>query len=96
MKRIIFYFLSLPLFFGIILTVTGCKTENGYDKKTVDPTKIKVSGSAVAELTAPPNVPKPVGSREATKLTVNLEIKELESEMTDGVKYIYRKLSAYR
>jgi len=34
-------------------------------------------------------VPKPIGSREATKLVVHLEIKELEGEMVDGTKYTY-------
>ena len=50
---------------------------------------IKVEGETVAELTAPPLVPKPVGSRAATKLIVNMEIKEMEGELADGVKYTY-------
>lgn len=54
-----------------------------------DPTKIKVEGEMVAELTPPPFVPKPVGNRAATKLIVNMEIKEQEGEMADGVKYTY-------
>jgi nitrite reductase (NO-forming) len=50
---------------------------------------MKVSGQSEAELTAPPLVPKPVGSREATKLIVNLEVIEKEGEMADGVRYVY-------
>jgi nitrite reductase (NO-forming) len=50
---------------------------------------IKVEGQQEAELTAPPFVPKPVGNREATKLVVHMEVKELEGEMADGVKYTY-------
>jgi nitrite reductase (NO-forming) len=50
---------------------------------------IKVEGQQEAELTSPPLVPKPIGSREATKLVVHLEIKELEGEMVDGTKYTY-------
>jgi nitrite reductase (NO-forming) len=50
---------------------------------------IKVEGQQEAELTAPPFVPKPVGDRAATKLVVNMEIKEQEGEMADGVKYTY-------
>jgi nitrite reductase (NO-forming) len=50
---------------------------------------IKVEGQQEAELTAPPFVPKPVGDRAATKLIVHMEIKELEGEMADGVKYTY-------
>lgn len=54
-----------------------------------DNTKIPVVGQSIAELTAPPFVPKPIGKREATKLIVNMEIKEQEGEMVDGVKYTY-------
>jgi nitrite reductase (NO-forming) len=50
---------------------------------------IPVEGEMIAELTAPPFVPKPIGNRAATKLIVNMEIKELEGEMVDGVKYTY-------
>ncbi|MNP95187.1 Copper-containing nitrite reductase precursor [compost metagenome] len=50
---------------------------------------IKVEGQKEAELTAPPFVPKPVGDRAAMKLVVNMEIKEEEGEMVDGVKYTY-------
>ncbi|MFV8270050.1 copper-containing nitrite reductase [Flavobacterium sp. GT2N3] len=51
--------------------------------------RITVEGQTTAELTAPPFVPKPVGDRAATKLVVNMEIKEQEGEMLDGVKYTY-------
>jgi nitrite reductase (NO-forming) len=50
---------------------------------------IPVEGEMIAELTAPPFVPKPIGNRAATKLIVNMEIKEMEGEMVDGVKYTY-------
>lgn len=50
---------------------------------------IKTDGQKEAELTAPPLVPKPVGDRAAMKLIVNMEIKEQEGEMADGVKYTY-------
>jgi nitrite reductase (NO-forming) len=43
----------------------------------------------MAELTSPPNVPTPVGKRRAKKLIVKMEILEQESEMTDGVTYVY-------
>ena len=42
-----------------------------------------------AELTAPPNVPTPVGRRKAKKLIVNMEILEKEGTMTDGTTYNY-------
>jgi nitrite reductase (NO-forming) len=50
---------------------------------------IPVEGQMMAELTAPPLVPKPIGDRAATKLVVNMEIKEMVGEMADGVKYTY-------
>ncbi len=52
-------------------------------------TNIAVSGTMDAELTAPPNVPAPIGNRAAKKLKVHLEITEEEGEMTDGVQYSY-------
>ncbi|MFT5233968.1 MAG: nitrite reductase (NO-forming) [Candidatus Krumholzibacteriia bacterium] len=42
-----------------------------------------------ADLTAPPNVPAPVGDRDAKQLTVDMEILEEVGEMTDGVSYVY-------
>lgn len=50
---------------------------------------IKMEGQKEAELTAPPLVPKPIGDRPPMKLIVNMEIKEQEGEMADGVKYTY-------
>ncbi|WP_212003322.1 copper-containing nitrite reductase [Chitinophaga sp. HK235] len=71
--------------------LSGCTgTEKDADRKsTTPPADIKAVGQSVAETTAPPLVPKPVGSREATKLIVNMEIMEKEGEMADGVKYLY-------
>lgn len=63
----------------------SCKQE----KKTTNPKDMVVSGEMVAELTAPPFVPKPVGDRKPMKLIVDMEIIEEEGEMADGVKYMY-------
>lgn len=43
----------------------------------------------IAVLTSPPFVPKPIGNRKAKQLIVEMEVKEMEGEMTDGVKYVY-------
>ena len=43
----------------------------------------------MAELTSPPYVPKPVGTRPAKKLKVDLEIIEQEGEIMDGTKYLF-------
>jgi len=50
---------------------------------------IPVNREMLAELTSPPHVPTPVGSRKAKKLIVKMEILEKEGEMTDGVTYVY-------
>ena len=64
----------------------ACK-QNG--DSTTNYADISVGDEMIAELTAPPFVPKPVGDRPAKKLIVNMEIKEIEGEMADGVKYVY-------
>lgn len=86
MKQIKFY--SLLAF---LLLVVACKDNNQHKRgtHTTDNTTIPVSGESPAELTAPPMVPKPVGSRAATKLIVNMEIVEKEGTMADGVTYTY-------
>ena len=69
----------------VLFSLISCKKEN--EEKNYE--NIAVEGQQVAELTAPPFVPKSVGNRAATKLVVNMEIKEEEGEMVDGTKYIY-------
>lgn len=77
-----------PIFFLLMFSFmlfTACKREEA----TADYTTIKTQGEMQAELTAPPLVPKPIGNRAAMKLKVNVEIKEQEGTMADGVKYTY-------
>lgn len=68
-----------------MLLFTSCKK----GEESTDYTAIATDGEMEAELTAPPMVPKPIGNRPAMKLKVNMEIKEQEGTMTDGVKYTY-------
>lgn len=77
--------LSLFVIGLISASAISCKQ----DKKKTDPKDMVVSGEMVAELTAPPFVPKPVGNRKPMKLIVDMEIIEEEGEMADGVKYVY-------
>jgi nitrite reductase (NO-forming) len=72
---------------GMLLHSTGCKSDKNHT--SLEGSQIAVSGQMEAELTSPPNVPKPVGNRKATKLIVNMEILEKEGEMSPGVKYTY-------
>ena len=61
------------------------------DKKTVYASSedIPANSEMIAELTAPPHVPAPVGKRKAKKLIVKMEILEAEGEISDGVRYVY-------
>ncbi|OYX28056.1 MAG: nitrite reductase, copper-containing [Flavobacteriales bacterium 32-35-8] len=70
-----------------MLFLTSCfdNKETVYDNAA----DIPVNREMLAELTSPPHVPTPVGSRKAKKLIVKMEILEQEGEMTDGVKYVY-------
>ncbi len=68
----------------MLLILGSCKKEE--NKNYAD---IMTEGEMNAELTSPPHVPKPVGNRTAMKLKLNMEIKEQEGTMTDGVKYTY-------
>src|SRR5690606_185593 len=51
--------------------------------------EIPANREMIAEHTSPPNVPTPVGKRKAKKLKVDMEILELEGELSNGVRYIY-------
>lgn len=49
----------------------------------------KISGQENAILTDAPNVPPPITRKNATKVIVNLEVKEVEAEIAEGVKYTF-------
>lgn len=82
MKTIKKILLILILLFG--LYSCGDQSKNQTNSKS-----IKISGEMVAELTAPPNVPKPINDRDAKKLIVKMEVLEKVGQMTDGVDYVY-------
>src|SRR5690625_3409197 len=76
----------------LLMTVMGLGLFTSCDKAVAekkDPETIKVYGETIAELTAPPMVPRPVGDRAATKLKIEMEVIEKEMEMADGVTYNY-------
>ena len=79
-------FSLLRSFFAItvvLLMFNSCKPE---EERAED---MSAYSESEAHLTSPPFVPAPVGARQATKLLVEMEIIEMEGEMTDGVKYVY-------
>ncbi|MCH4554109.1 copper-containing nitrite reductase [Aestuariibaculum lutulentum] len=75
----------LPLIITLFLFSCFKNQEKHYENTS----KIPVSREMVAELTSPPNVPTPVGRRNAKKLIVKMEILEKEGEITNGVRYVY-------
>ncbi len=77
-----------PIILSLALLILGCK-DSKKDGENSSTANIPVSREMVAELTAPPHVPTPVGSRKAKKLIVNMEILEEEGELTNGVRYNY-------
>ncbi|MBQ0770163.1 MAG: nitrite reductase, copper-containing, partial [Bizionia sp.] len=79
--------LKSTVFFISSLLLVSCFE----DKQTTydDSVDIPVNQEMIAELTAPPFVPTPVGRRKAKKLVVKMEILEKEGTMTDGVQYMY-------
>lgn len=73
---------------GSLIALTSCV--NDQSQKTYEnAVDIPVNREMQAELTAPPNVPIPIGKRMAKKLIVDMEILELEGEISDGVSYMY-------
>lgn len=86
------------LFFLLFCSyISACDMKGGYNteyntttkKSAKSPHDMKVFGTMVAELTAPPFVPQPVGKRAPMKLIMDMEITEEVGEMADGVTYVY-------
>ncbi len=62
---------------------------NGADAskaKIVDPS---IQGEETAVLTFAPNVPPPIKRKHATRVIVNLEVKEVVKKIADGVEYLF-------
>ena len=58
----------------------------GPEAKGVDP---EIVGEEKAVLTIAPNVPPPIQRKHATKVRVDLEVKEVVKRMADGVDYLF-------
>ncbi len=90
MKSNKIYFLNVSFITLMsIIILASCSLGGRDEGQSIDAATIQVTGEIIAELTAPPLVPEPVGDRRAKKVIVDMEILEKESEMTDGVKYVY-------
>lgn len=74
----------------LLILIVGLSSCIHKEKTTYENAEdIPVNRKMNAELTSPPNVPRPAGLRKAKSLIVDMEILEQEGEMTDGVKYVY-------
>jgi nitrite reductase (NO-forming) len=56
------------------------------DLKGIDP---EVTGLETALLAQAPNVPPPITRKHATKVIVNLEVREVVKQLADGVEYVF-------
>ncbi len=54
--------------------------------KLVDP---EVTGEETAVLTQAPHVPPPITRKHATKVVVNMEVREVTKRLADGVEYVF-------
>lgn len=88
-KRPFAWSIAMIMFLAVLIASCSQSSDTKSMAKAIAATDIKVSGQSDAELTAPPNVPAPVGNRPATKLVVHMEVTEEEGTMTDGVTYTY-------
>ena len=88
MKKYTTKLMTLVAFTSLLGACGGSEPEQ--KMTSIPATDIVAEGEQeVAELTSPPYVPKPVGTRPAKKLKVDLEIIEKEGEIMDGTKYLF-------
>ena len=88
MKKYTAKLMTIAAFASLLGACGGSEPEQ--KTTSVPATDIVAEGEQeMAELTSPPYVPKPVGSRPAKKLKVDLEIIEKEGEIMDGTKYLF-------
>lgn len=68
-----------------LVAITG----SAWAQSSDDNRDTKVEGQEVAVLADAPNVPPPITRKHATKVVVRLEVKEVEGQLADGVKYTF-------
>lgn len=68
---------------------TQSKNTNQTSQTTSSTTQSELKGEEVAVLTDAPNVPPPITRTHASKVIVNLEVKEVEARLADGVSYTF-------
>ncbi len=89
----------VPLLVAATLVFSGCKPDQ---HSTTNPVAASDTGGSAAgdlgppqgepihaTLTAPPNVPPPTNRSTPAKVIVDLEVREVEKEISEGVKYTF-------
>src|SRR5262245_12580788 len=72
---------------GILAVTTWtAHSQTNAPAKLVDP---DVQGEETAVLAQAPNVPPPISRKHATKVIVNLEVREVTKRLADGVEYVF-------
>ena len=56
---------------------------------TYDPSQEPVTGQEIARTASAPNVPPPITRNHATRVILNVEVKEHIQTLADGVQYLY-------
>ncbi len=82
----------IGLALAFLIAFAGCNRgpkPNPVVAKTATPAPEVVKGEEVAVLTDAPNVPPPLTRDHPTRVTVNLEVKEVNGRMADGVEYTF-------
>lgn len=74
----------LPILAVMSLISTAFAADN--DQRNIDE---PIKGEEVAKLTDAPQVPPALNRNHATKVIVHLEVKELEGQLSDGVRYTF-------
>jgi len=73
----------------ICLTVSTFASHSSWSASDFENRDDKIEGQEVAVLTDAPNVPPPISRKHATKVIVNLEVKEVQGRLADGVQYTF-------
>lgn len=70
---------------AVLLSLGNASAGDNDEKNLEEPIK----GEEKAVLTDAPNVPPPITRKHATKVVVHLEVKEVEGEISNGVRYVF-------
>jgi nitrite reductase (NO-forming) len=85
----------------IAIVVAGCGKEEPLKAATVNSAATDTGGSSKGDfgppqgepvkavLTSPPNVPPPTNRKQPAKVIVDLEVREVEKEISEGVRYTF-------